>query len=121
MAAKQAFYAEPYSARHAKAFDGLVGVLGARRFKAARACDENRQVRLVQAERKKRYADAERWQPAGRESAVADRLNIYWHCGSIGYQGLFNSLRSSVVSTVNGAVTTLDLGCMTMSHPAEIS
>ena len=108
MAAKQAFYAEPYSARHAKAFDGLVGVLGAGRFKAARASEKSRQVCLVAAQCEQRKANAKRGRACGRVSTVADH-------------GFFSSWRSSDVSTVIGAVATLGLGCMTMSHPAEIS
>jgi len=66
VAAKQTLGAQPDSARYAEDFDGLIGVLRAGGLEAARASEENRQIRLVATEREEGKANGKRGWPADR-------------------------------------------------------
>jgi len=90
MAAREALEAEPDTAENAETFDGLVGILGAGGFEAARAGKEDGQVGLVAADGEQGSANGERRIGTGHNA--------------------LSSCKSSVVSEMNGAVATLGLG-----------
>src|SRR5215470_5122500 len=105
MAAQKPLRSEPHAANHPEALDGLVGVLGAGRLETAAAREEDGKVSLVTAQGEERH-------PNRRPLAHASRFSGF---------GDGSSFRSSALSSANGASATIAFGCITMSHPREIS
>ena len=54
MTAREALHAQPHAARHAKALDGLIGILRTSGLEAAISREEKRQVRFVKTQGEKR-------------------------------------------------------------------
>src|SRR6266404_4906581 len=101
MAAQQALERQPRAARNAKSLDGLVGVCRTGRLETAASSNPQRQIHFVKAQR-------------GERQAHRDALRHAVH-------SLGSRRNKSAVSAANSALLTLFFGCMTMSHPADIS
>src|SRR6266403_4949013 len=136
MAAQQPLQSKPNAARHAKAFNGLVGIARTRRFEAATSREQDRQIRFVETQREQRRANRNgsvfylcRGDLRGgdlRRSGLPSALIAGVHGrNSRRTRGrpyaLFSRRNKSAVSAANGARATELFGCMTMSHPAGIS
>src|SRR6267378_1262476 len=131
MAAQQPLQTKPNAARHAKAFNGLVGIARTRRFESAISREQDRQIRFVEPQREQRRAN--------RNGSVfylcrgdlcrgrlQSALIASFHCRNrrrtrMCPYALFSRRNKSAVSAANGALATELFGCMTMSHPAGIS
>ena len=136
MAAQQPLQSKPNAARHAKAFNGFVGIARTRRFESATSREQDRQIRFVEPQREQRCAnrngsvfDLCRVDLCGRDlcrGGLQFALIASFHCRNrrrtrMRPYALFRRRNKSAVSAANGARATELFGCMTMSHPAGIS
>src|SRR5260370_36780227 len=127
MAAQQPLQSKPKAARHAKAFNGLVGIARTGRFESATSREQDRQIRFVEPQREQRHAHRNRSLLTLRggdlcRSGLQSALIASVHCRNRGRSKvrpytLFSSRNKFAVSAANCARATEFVGGTRIVHP----
>src|SRR5439155_9861347 len=107
MAAEQPLQPKPNSARHAKSFNGHVGITRTRGLKAATAREQDRQIRFVELQSDESRAPSDGsifalWPCGGRSALLVSVHGNQGHTQVRRYRP-FSRRSKSVVSAKNGA------------------